>query len=347
MARAMARAKPHAKRRAPSRKKVRIAMVGAGSMASSVHYPSLHSFDDVDIVGVCEQRGDLLAATCDKFGIPEANRHLCPGPADYQGVLENLAPDGVYAIGPPNIMFPIWVWCLQHGHNLYIEKPMGLSLHQAQMLAHLAAQKHLTTQVSHQRRTVPLCQKMRDELLEKGPITHGVVQFYKCAISPMLDARDHMMDDGTHAVDTARWICGGEVVEVTSHCKRIGVPDINWIGATLHFDNGSTCFVICSWASGRRVFRVEMHSPGGYTDAEIEKDAYLYLDGDYDGKHFTTQAVAGSDENYILGGFQAKNREFIDSLKTGKDTCSSPFRDTVKTMAVCETILAQALLNQE
>ena len=42
-----------------------------------------------------------------------------------------------------------------------------------------------------------------------------------------------------------------------------------------------------------------------------------------------------------------KNREFIDSLKHGKDVCSSPFRDTVKTMEVCETILAQALLRKE
>jgi predicted dehydrogenase len=329
----------------PGRNRVRIAMVGAGGMATSVHYPSLRSFDDVDIVGVCEQSQDRLEAAGERFAIAAACRFHCPGPNDYQAVLQELRPDGVYVIGPPNLMFPLWVWCLQAGHNLYIEKPMGLSLHQAQMLAHLAAERSLITQVSHQRWTVPLYRRMREELLKKGPITHGVVEFYKCAMGPMLDARDHMMDDGTHAVDTARWICGGEVVEVDCHCKRIGVPDINWIGAMLHFDNGSTCFVICSWASGRRVFRVEMHAPGGYTDAEIEKDAYLYLDGDYRGQHFTTQEVAGSGENYVLGGFQAKNREFIDALKTGKDRCSSPFRDTVKTMEVCEVILAQAVLN--
>lgn len=340
--------KPPARRsRRSTGRQIRIAMVGAGGMAASVHYPSLRSFDDVDIVAVCEQSRDRLDSTCDQFAIPADSRFHCPGPADYQAVLEEVKPDGVYVIGPPNIMFPLWVWCLQAGHNLYIEKPMGLSLHQAQMLDHLAAERQLITQVSHQRRAVPLCRRMRDELLKKGPITHGVVEFYKCAMSPMLDARDHMMDDGTHAVDTARWICGGEVVDVVGHCKRIGVPDINWIGAMLHFDNGSTCFVICSWASGRRVFRVQMHSPGGYTDAEIEKEAYLYLDGDYEGKRFTTQEVAGSSENYIFGGFQTKNREFIDSLKTGKDVCSSPFSDAVKTMEVCEAILAQAVLNGE
>jgi hypothetical protein len=90
-----------------------------------------------------------------------------------------------------------------------------------------------------------------------------------------------------------------------------------------------------------------MHAPGIYTDAEVEGKAYLYADNDYKGKEFDTMDVAESKENYVYGGFRAKNREFIDSIKTGKDVCSSPFRDTVKTVEICETILSHALLNKE
>jgi virulence factor len=330
-----------------SEKKVRVCMIGAGGMANNVHYPSLSSFDDVEIAGICELDHERLDATADKYGVPKDRRYYSKMYNDYRGMLEKEAPDGVYVIGQPHIMYDIWHWCLENKFNLYIEKPMGLTRHQSEMLAWLAAKQGVITQVSHQRRTVPLLHAMRDKLLEKGPITHGVVEFYKCNISPMTGPRDHMMDDCTHSVDTARWICGGEVVEIESHCKRIGTPDINWIGATLRFDNDSTCFVINSWASGRRVFRVQMHSPGGYTDAEVENKAILYLDGDYDGIVYDTKEVAGSDQLYVYGGFQRKNREFIDSLKTGKELTSSPFRDTVKTMNVCETILAQALFSGE
>ena len=334
-------------KKSSSGKKVRICIFGAGNMANQVHYPSLTSFDDVEIAGVLELYEDRLQSTCDKYDIPAGRRFFCRKDTDYQGVLTRLKPDGVYVIGQPNIMYSIWQWCLENRFNLYIEKPMGITIHQARSLAYMAEKNKLITQVSHQRRTVPLYQKMRNECLKKGPITHAVVEFYKCNIAPYLDARDHMMDDCTHSVDTARWICGGEVVSVESHCKRIGVPDINWIGATLNFDNGSTCFVINSWSSGRRVFRVQMHAPGIYTDAEIEGKAVLYADGDYVGKTFDTKEVAGSDQTYVFGGFRNKNREFIDSLKHGKDVCSSPFRDTVKTMEVCEIILAQALLRKE
>jgi predicted dehydrogenase len=326
-----------------SDRKVRICIIGAGNMANNVHYPSLASFDDVEIVGVIELRADRLEATCNKYRIPAEARFLVRLDTDYQQILKDLRPDGVYVIGQPDIMYPIWTWCLANGFNLYIEKPMGLTVHQAESLAYLAEKNKVITQVSHQRRSAPVMKAMRDRLIQKGPITHGVVEFFKCDMTPMLIARDRMLDDGTHAVDTARWICGGEVVKVESHCKRIGVPDINWIGATLHFDNGATCFVVCSWSSGRRVFRVQMHAPGGYADVEVEGDANLYLDGNYAGETVNTREIAGSQDNYVYGGFQAKNREFIDSLKAGASLCSSPFSDTLKTMRVCQTILNQAL----
>ena len=322
--------------------KARICIIGAGSMANNVHYPSLTSFPDVEIVGVIETRADRLAATCDRFSIAESARFLTGLDTDYQKILKDLTPDGVYVIGQPEIMYPIWHWCLTQGFNLYIEKPMGLNTHQAESLAYLADSKGLITQVSHQRRTSPILQKVKARLLEKGPVIHGVVEFFKCDIVPMLGARDRMMDDGTHAVDTARWICGGEVVKVESQARRIGVPDINYFSATLHFDNGSSCYVVCNWASGRRVFRTQIHVQGGYADVEVEAEAKIYLDNNYKGETLTTHEAAGSDKNYVFGGFAAKNREFIDSIRTGKDVCSSPFRDTVKTMRVCETILAQA-----
>jgi predicted dehydrogenase len=259
-------------------------------------------------------------------------------------MIEECAPDGVYAIGQPHVMYDIWMECLQAGQNLYIEKPMGISWHQAQMLAHVAEQQGVITQVSHQRRTCPLLVAMRQECLKRGPMTHAVCEFYKCEPKPYMSARDHMLDDCTHAIDTMRWMCGGEVVGIESHCKRVGVPDINWIGAMLQFDSGATGFVVNSWSSGRRIFRVQMHAPGIFVDADIEGKAHVYADGDTHGVEYDTADVAGSDAYSVFGGFRAKNREFIDSLKYGTDVTSSPFRDCLKTMEVAEKILAQALL---
>jgi len=320
--------------------RVRVAMIGAGGMANGVHYPSLASFDDVEMVAVCDLDPERLNTTADTYNIEKRY-------TNYRTMIEECAPDGVYAIGQPHIMFDIWMWCLRQGQNLYIEKPMGMSWHQARMLAYLADEKGLITQVSHQRRTCPLLVKMRQECLRKGSITHAVCEFLKYEPRPYLEARDHMLDDCVHAIDTIRWMCGGEVVTIDSHCKRVGVPDINWIGAMLQFDNGSSGFLVNSWTSGRRVFRVQMHAPGIFVDADIEGKARLYADGDVQGVEYDTVEVADSDQYHVFGGFRAKNREFIDSLKYGEDVTSSPFRDCLKTMEVAEKILARSLLRGE
>jgi len=315
---------------------VRVAMIGAGRMANSVHYPSLASFDDVEIAAICDIDTGRLHATADKYGVER--RYL-----DYRQMVAEIAPDAVYVIGQPHIMYDIWTWCLAQGLNLYIEKPMGLSIHQARALAHLAAQHGCITQVSFQRRACPMVVKLRDECLKRGPIVHAICKFYKCNIEPFLGARDHMMDDTVHSIDTVRWMCGGEVVDIHSVCKRVGVPDINFISATLEFDNGATGFIVNSWSSGKRIFAVEMHAPGIYAEAEHEGKGYLYADGDVQGAAYDTREVAGSDQLFIYGGFQAKNREFIDAVKGGPRP-GSHFGDAVKTMEVAERILAQALL---
>jgi predicted dehydrogenase len=318
--------------------KVRVAMIGAGGMANRVHYPSLASFADVDIAAICDLDTQRLTATANRYEVE--HRYT-----DYRKMIEEVAPNAVYAIGQPHFMIDIWLWCLTQGLNLYIEKPMGITLHQARLLYHLAEQKGCITQVSFQRRACPMVVHLHNECLKRGPIVHAECAFYKCEPQPYLQARDHMMDDGVHAIDTLRWLCGGEVVEVESRCKRIGTPDINFISAFLHFDNGATGVLLNSWTSGRRIFKVEMHASGICVEAEHEDKGYLYADGDTKGIEFDTRQVAGSDEVHVYGGFQAKNREFIDAVKTGTQP-SSCFADAIKTMEVAELILAQALLKR-
>ena len=317
---------------------VRVAMIGAGGMANRVHYPSLASFDDVEIAAICDIDTQRLNATADKYQVERRY-------TDYRSMVEEIAPDAVYAIGHPNIMFDIWMWCLREGLNLYIEKPMGMTLHQAEMLAHMAEEKGCITQVSFQRRTCPMVVKLREECLKRGPVVHALCKFYKCQIQPYLEARDRLTDDGVHAVDTLRWMCGGEVTEIRSVVKRVLVPDMNFFGALIEFDNGATGVMLTSWSSGRRIFSVEMHAPGIWVEAEHEGKGYLYADGDTEGIEYDTREVAGSDELRVFAGFAAKNREFIDCVRSGEQP-GSCFADAVKTMEVVARILAQDLLSR-
>ncbi len=315
---------------------VRVAMIGAGNMAQKVHYPSLASFDDVEIAAVCELDAARLEQVADRYGI--AGRY-----GDYRRMIEEVQPDAVYSIGPPQYMYDTWVWLLQRGVNLFVEKPLGLTPHQASNLVALAQESGSITQVGFQRRTTPVSVMMRDACLERGPIRHAVVRFYKNDPRHFTNAVDHMLDDGTHAIDTLRWLCGGEVVDIQSVVHRFDVPDINFITATLSFDTGATGILLASWTSGRRIFSIEMHAPGICAEIDTEGEGRIYADGDTGGVPYTSQDVAGSDEFYVYGGFRAKSREFIDAVRS--DTLpSSHFGDAWKTMDIAHRIVAQATL---
>jgi len=324
--------------------KIRVVMIGAGNRAMQVIYPAMAAQQDVEIVAVCDINAERCEAAAKQYNIPK--QYGAKGVYEYQDMLNELKPDAVAVIGQPHLMYDIWVWTLKQGFNLLVEKPLALSIHQAKMLTWLANEKNLITQVAFQRRYTPMVVKMREKCLERGPIVHAVCRFYKYLIEPTTDARDHMMDDTVHAIDTLRWICGGEVVKIESTCKRVGVPDINFISATLHFDNGAMGYLINSWSSGKRVFEVEMHAPGIYVMAEHEDKARMFVEGDVNGVTFDTKEMAESDEFHVYTGDYALVRDFIDGIKTGKQPEAS-FDSSIKTMEIAEKILANALLAGE
>ncbi len=315
---------------------VRVAMIGAGGMANRVHYPSLASLDSAEIVAICDIDPGRLAATADRYDV--AGRY-----SDYRHMVDDVKPDAVYAIGPPHHLYDVWVWLLNQRINLFVEKPLGITIHQARVLAHLAEVNGCITQVGFQRRISPLGTHMRDRCLERGPIVHAVCRFCKCDIRPFTGALDHILDDSVHAIDTLRWVCGGDVVDVQSAVRSVQVPDINFVSATLQFSTGAVGVLLNSWSSGRRIFSVEMHAPGICAEADLEGDGRIFADGDTVGIPVNAFDVAGSDEFHVYGGFLAKSREFMTCIQNGT-LPGSHFGDALKTMDVAEIIHAQAML---
>lgn len=310
---------------------VRVAIVGAGSLAERVHYPSLTNNPQVDLVGMCDIDAERLNLVGERFGI--ASRY-----ADYRQMVNELAPEAVYAIGQPEYMYSIWSWCLARGIHLFVEKPLGLTLHQARMLTYLAEENNCITQVGFQRRASPVLIKAQEMIAGRGPVTHALCTFYKYAPEPLLGARDHMMDDGVHAIDTLRAVCGGDIVHIDSSIRRVGTPDVNFFSAQITFSTGAIGCLVNSWTSGRRSFSVQVHVPGAAAELDLEGEGRVYLEGDTTGIRLSAQEVAGSDEFYIYGGFQSKTNEFIRCIRSGERP-SSHFGDAVLTMQAAEEIL--------
>jgi predicted dehydrogenase len=314
---------------------IRVAMIGAGSMASRVHFPSLAALPGVEFAGICDIDPRRLKLIGDQYGIE-------PRFSDYRRMIEAVSPDAVYAIGPPHHMYDVWTWCLRQGLNLFVEKPLGLTLHQARALTYLAEEHGCITQVGFQRRSSPLASLLREKCLEHGPIQHAVVRFLKHAPEPFLGAASHILDDSVHGIDTLRWLCGGELVDIDIITRRLRTPDVNFIAAQMLFDSGAVGTLHNNWASGRRIFGIEMHAPGICVEADIEVAGRIYENDDTVGVAFQADQVAGGEDFFIRGGFLAKSDEFVTAIREN-GLPASHFGDAVKTMEIAERITAAEL----
>lgn len=314
-----------------------IAVIGAGPMANDVHCPTLLTFPNVRIAAICDRNPDRLSITARNFRIDRIY-------TDYRKMVTEVAPAAVFAIGQPEAMYEAWMWCLSQGIHLFIEKPMGLTIHQAESLARTAESHGCMTQVCFQRRASPLLARMLEQCRAYSHIVHASVSFFKHSPKPFLGARGHMLDDGIHAIDTLRHICAGEVRRIHSVARRIGGADIDFFTSLLEFDNGTTGQLCCNWTAGRRSFQVAMHASSISAEADLEGKGCLHANGD-DTRTIELDAreAGGSNDRIVYCGFQAKIGQFLTSLET-RIPPESNFSDALKTHAVAERILAMNVL---
>ncbi len=313
-------------------KKIDIALIGAGGMANSVHYPSLSECKDVNIVGLCDLVETKLNATAERFEIKNTF-------TDYKQMLEKTSPDAVYILMPPQHLFPLAIHCLNQKHHVFIEKPPGITLHQTREMALASEKNDCKTMVGFNRRFIPLMQHVKNIVEKHGPIIQCLSAFHKN--SPNALYYDGIIDvltcDAIHAVDTLRWLGGGEVKSVASDINSFNSERENSFNALVKFKNGATGILYTNWAVGGRIHIFEMHAHevSAYVNPDAGGKAIIHTSEGI--SEITTEEAANSHETYRTYGFYGETRHFVDCIQNDQKplTC---FADAVKTMELVQSI---------
>lgn len=326
---------------------VRVALIGAGRMANTYHYPSLASFPDVELVGICDLIESKARETAQRLKIPPTRVYT-----DDQRMLAEVEPHAVYVLMPPQQLYEPASHVLTRGCHLFVEKPLALTTTQARMLSYLAAEHHCLTMVGFQRRFIPAATTLRARVEERGPIHFAAVSFLKATRDLGAPAGfyggaiDPLTSDGIHAVDNLRWLCGGEVVDVHAEVRQRYVPGPvpNAFVALVSFSTGAVGTVHYNTVTGRRIFRAEFHGQNITAAVDADRESWLVAD---DGEPEITasrefgRACLRDGETLQPShwlGFWHENRHFIDCIKEGRQP-STCFADAVKSMELVERIL--------
>ena len=321
-----------------SASRIRVAMIGAGGRATSSHYPALKALPGVEIVGVAELDERRLNAAADKFGIKGRYRN-------HVEMIEKEKPHAVYAIMPPYHMFDTAISVMERGCHLFIEKPPAVTTEQTRQMAICARKHKVLTGVTFQRRFAPVIRTGRTLCEKRGPVHSAVATFYKNAVGQgpyYKGAMDILTCDAIHAVDTLRYMCGGEVESVASDVRRLGAEHCTVHLALVKFSSGATGVLLTNWMTGRRIFSVEIHSPGISCFGDPEEGGNMYADNKLEPiQALDPFAMTGSKEPWRAYGPYDINAHFMDCIRRKKQP-ETNFDDAVKTMELCDLIyLAQ------
>ncbi|MCM8807007.1 MAG: Gfo/Idh/MocA family oxidoreductase [Candidatus Omnitrophica bacterium] len=317
--------------------KVKIGIIGCGNIVKLAHLPSLSSFEDVEICGVCDIDEKKLVEIKEKYKIVNTFNN-------YKEMIEKLALDAVYIALPPHIIFDPAIDCLERKLNIFIEKPPGICKEQTRQMALKSEKFGCITMVGFQRRFSPLTLKVKELVERNGPVILCIVRFIKFFNDEtpyFRGAIDLLTSDIIHAVDCLRWI-GGEVKKVSSLIKKWYKNYENNFNAILEFESGATGLLVSNYIGGKRIFSIELHAKGITAYVEPEKIATIFMNGKEECISLKSEEIVGSTDFYKIAGFYNENRHFIDCLKQKKQPLTN-LTDALKTMELIEKIYYERL----
>lgn len=134
---------------------VRVALLGCGRIAS-VHAGYLRSIPGVELVGACDADPAAREAFTRRWGLP-----TCAGLREMQAALE---PDVVHVLTPPTTHARLAMELMEAEIDVLVEKPMAISLPQANAMIALSERTRRVLSVDHNRWFDPVVVRAREAL---------------------------------------------------------------------------------------------------------------------------------------------------------------------------------------
>jgi predicted dehydrogenase len=227
---------------------LRYAIIGCGRISPNHIAAAIEN--NLDIVALCDIVPSHMEKTIQYFHLPDETRQYL----DYHEMLQIEKPELVAICTESGKHGQIALDCLDAGANLIIEKPIALSLAEADLIIARAKELNIKVCACHQNRFNKSIQKIREavETNRFGRLLHGTAHirwnrgkdYYVQAPWRGTWEQDGgaLMNQCIHNIDLLRWMMGNDIIEV------IGMTDNlthNYIAAEdlglalIKFTNGS------------------------------------------------------------------------------------------------------------
>jgi UDP-N-acetyl-2-amino-2-deoxyglucuronate dehydrogenase len=316
----------------PTSEAIGFAILGTG-MVAEYHSQAVAANADLGarLVTVGHYDPTRFAEIGARFGVP------CVGQEE---LLADPAVDVVCICTPSGQHAPQTIAAACAGKHVLVEKPMALSLTDADAMIAACEQAGVKLGVAFQSRAKPLFQRIHSaiEAGDLGELTLGVVTLPYSRPQAYYDQADWrgtwamdgggvLMNQGIHQVDLLVW-CMGDPVEVQAYADTLhrGIEVEDTLAATLHYANGALATITATTTAAPGFpHRIEIYGTNGGIQTEgdalvrwaLSEPAQATVESPETG--FAVDAGAGGDPRGIsAAGHIAIFRDFIHALREGR-----------------------------
>ncbi|MGI1809496.1 Gfo/Idh/MocA family protein [Priestia sp. TGN 0903] len=335
--------------------KVKIGVIGCGSIAQHRHLPEYKMNEQVELVAVCDINTERANSVAQQYGVKAYT--------NYEELLASGTVEAVSVCTPNYLHAPISVAALNSGVHVLCEKPMATSEEEAKAMIEAAKTNGKKLMIGHNQRFVASHQKAR-ELIEKGEV--GKIYSFRTAFGHggpegwSVDGKESwffkkdeafigaMGDLGVHKTDMLRYILNEEIVEVgafvESNAKDFANVDDNAV-CVLKTESGIIGTLAASWAyNGKEDNSTIVYGEKGIL--RLEDDPTYSL---------VAQYATGEVVNYELGKIQSNDEggqsnshvieQFVDAVAEDKES-PVPGEEGLKSLAVILAALKSSQTKQ-
>lgn len=307
--------------------KLKVGVVGAGSIAKHRHLAEYAANENVEIVAICDINEERAKEMAKKFGAAQTF-------TDYKDLIKQDL-DAVSVCTPNYLHAPVSIAALEAGKHVLCEKPMATSEQEADDMIAAADKAGKLLMIGHNQRFVASHQKAQ-EWIASGEL--GKIYSFRTAFGHpgpegwSADGKDSwffnkdeafigaMGDLGVHKTDLVRYILGEEMTEVaamveTSAKENTDVDDNAVL--VLKSESGIIGTLAASWSYVAEDNATVIYAEKGVLRLEDDPEYSVVL-----------QKADGTKEELSLGKIQSNDEggqvstgvidHFVDSILSGK-----------------------------
>lgn len=295
-------------------KPFRAVIVGCGSIFP-MHAASLKTLENVEITAVCdinEERATRRAEECS-----------CKAYLDYKEMIAEQRPDVVH-ICTPHYLHPVIAnYALSHGCHVMTEKPMAISVHDAEEMITTAKQYNKTLGVIFQNRYNAGSQLIK-QTIESGEL--GKVLSGRASVwwhrdntyyhnsgwrgTIAMEGGGVVVNQAVHTLDLMCWFTGQNALSVDASIatRRLDIEVEDCAEGLIHFDgNIDCCFQFTNCNSYDAPVEIEMHCEKGKARLVGDRATIRFDDG--------REITAANDPNERIEYGEMKNYWGVSHVK--------------------------------